>query len=162
VIINARSGRLVDGHLRVELAASHGETSVPAVWVDLSDDEERLILATLDPIGALAETNRDALGALLGDLTERADALGAMLDGLASRSGLLEPIDPAAEWDGMPAFEHEDKTAYQTIAVHFKDAEAVEAFAAQVGLGITPRTRFLWYPEIEIERYADKRYAPES
>jgi hypothetical protein len=91
VIINARSGRLVDGHLRVELAASHGETSVPAVWVDLSDDEERLILATLDPIGALAETNRDALGALLGDLTERADALGAMLDGLAAREGIAPP-----------------------------------------------------------------------
>ena len=84
VIINARSGRLVDGHLRVELAASHGETSVPAVWVDLSDDEERLILATLDPIGALAETNRDALGSLLGDLAERGDALGAMLAGLAA------------------------------------------------------------------------------
>ena len=102
VIINARSGRLVDGHLRVELAASHGETSVPAVWVDLSDDEERLILATLDPIGALAETNRDALSSLLGDLAERGDALGEMLDGLAKSAGLdgREPKeDPGAQID---------------------------------------------------------------
>jgi transcriptional regulator with XRE-family HTH domain len=99
VIINARSGRLVDGHLRVELAASHGETSVPAVWVDLSDDEERLILATLDPIGALAETNRDALGALLGDLTERADALGAMLEQLSMSAGIVPPDVTFREYD---------------------------------------------------------------
>jgi hypothetical protein len=100
VIINARSGRLVDGHLRVELAASHGESSVPAVWVDLSDDEERLILATLDPIGSLAETNRGALGALLGDLTERADALGAMLDGLRAtvETPVVEPPADFAEY----------------------------------------------------------------
>jgi hypothetical protein len=94
VIINERSGRLVDGHLRVELATAHGEASVPAVWVDLSDDEERLILATLDPISAMAETNRDALGALLGDLAERDDALGEMLAALAA-----PPLDPEADDD---------------------------------------------------------------
>lgn len=58
---------------------------MPALWVDRSDDEERLVLATLDPLGALAETNRDALSSLLGDLAERGDALGAMLDGLQVR-----------------------------------------------------------------------------
>jgi len=86
VIINQRSGRLVDGHLRVALAEQHGEASVPALWVDLDDDEERLILATLDPLGALAETNRDALSSLLGDLAERGDALGEMLAGLVQVS----------------------------------------------------------------------------
>jgi hypothetical protein len=91
VIINQRSGRLVDGHLRVALAEQHGETSVPALWVDLDDDEERLVLATLDPLGALAETNRDALSALLGDLAERGDALGEMLAGLAAREGIAPP-----------------------------------------------------------------------
>jgi len=102
VIINERSGRLVDGHLRVALAEQHGETSVPALWVDLDDDEERLILATLDPLGALAETNRDALSSLLGDLAERGDALGAMLDGLRA------PITTPGDDDWMAAFEGDD------------------------------------------------------
>jgi hypothetical protein len=92
VVINERSGLLVDGHLRVALATQHGEASVPAVWVDLDDDEERLILATLDPLGAMAETNRDALAALLNDLTMSAgDALGEMLAGLAAREGIAPP-----------------------------------------------------------------------
>ncbi len=91
VVINERSGRLVDGHLRVALAEQHGEASVPAVWVDLDEDEERLILATLDPLGAMAETNRDALSSLLDGLAERNDGLGVMLAGLAAHEGITPP-----------------------------------------------------------------------
>src|SRR5690606_15210341 len=53
VIVNQRTGHLVDGHLRVELALSRDEPSVPVVYVDLSADEEAIVLATLDPIGAM-------------------------------------------------------------------------------------------------------------
>lgn len=69
--------------------------------------------------------------------------------------------DPTAEWQGMPEFESEDKTAFRSMAVHFKDQEAVDAFAKLVGQPITDKTRFLWFPEIEIETYADKRYVAE-
>jgi len=62
----------------------------------------------------------------------------------------------------MPEFVHEDKTAYQTIALHLKDAAAVEAFAELIGQKVTPQTRFVWYPKAEIGHYFDKRYAPES
>ena len=41
-------GFVVDGHARVALAISAGER-VPVVYVDLSEKEEALILATLDP-----------------------------------------------------------------------------------------------------------------
>jgi ParB-like chromosome segregation protein Spo0J len=115
VIINERSGRLVDGHLRVELAERHGEASVPAVWVDLSDDEERLILATLDPLGALAETNRDALGALLGDLAERGDALGDMLAGLAASVATAEVTPPEA----FPEYGDDIETHYECPSCHY-------------------------------------------
>lgn len=115
VIINERSGRLVDGHLRVELATAHGETSVPAVWVDLSDDEERLILATLDPLAAMAETNRDALGALLGDLIERADALGEMLAGLAASGAVAEVVAPEA----FPEYGDDIETQYECPSCHY-------------------------------------------
>ena len=40
VIVNRRSGRLVDGHLRVDLARARGEASIPVTHVDLSEDEE--------------------------------------------------------------------------------------------------------------------------
>src|ERR1035437_2033502 len=49
VLVDQRSGRLAEGHLRVELAAARGEPSVPVTYVDLSPDEERVVLPSLDP-----------------------------------------------------------------------------------------------------------------
>ncbi|HEY5277825.1 MAG TPA: hypothetical protein VIK38_15050, partial [Coriobacteriia bacterium] len=53
VLVNCQTGFLVDGHARVALALARKEASVPVLYVDLSPDEERLVLATFDPIGAL-------------------------------------------------------------------------------------------------------------
>ena len=49
IIVNKRTGHVIDGHLRVSLAISRGEPTVPVTYVDLSDREEGLVLATLDP-----------------------------------------------------------------------------------------------------------------
>ena len=52
-----------------------------------------------------------------------------------------------------------------TVVVHFKDAAAVDAFSQLVGPGvamgndgISDKTRFIWYPEIEIEDAAAQSY----
>lgn len=65
-------------------------------------------------------------------------------------------------WQGMPEFEQDDKTAFQSIYIHFKNQEAITEFARLIQQSITLKTRSLWYPEIEIERYANKRYSDES
>ena len=44
VVVNERSGHLLDGHLRLSLAQQNGETELPCLYVDLTEDEERLIL----------------------------------------------------------------------------------------------------------------------
>lgn len=62
------------------------------------------------------------------------------------------------EWKGMPEFAQADKTAYRSIHVHFANEEAVQKFAELVGHKITEKTRYLWYPEIVIDRLADKVY----
>src|SRR5438128_1559091 len=54
VLVNQRTGHVVDGHARVEEALSRKEPSVPVLYVDLDEAEEALVLATLDPIGAMA------------------------------------------------------------------------------------------------------------
>lgn len=69
VIVNQRNGHVIDGHLRVALAISKGE-QVPVKYVDLSDEEERLVLATLDPLAAMAATDRDMLEDILSGLRE--------------------------------------------------------------------------------------------
>jgi hypothetical protein len=88
VLVNQTTGRVVDGHLRIELALSRDEPTIPVAYVELTEDEERLVLASLDPIGAMAEAEALALESLLADL-EPADAdLRAFIDGLAGQRGI--------------------------------------------------------------------------
>lgn len=91
VIVNKRSGYLVDGHARVAVAAQRGETSVPVVYVDLSEAEERLMLATLDPLSAMAESEHTALEDLLALVTTEDAAINAMLDSLGGAQDLMPP-----------------------------------------------------------------------
>jgi hypothetical protein len=65
VVINSVTGNLLDGHLRVELARQRGESELPCLFVELSADEERLVLASLDPITAMASADRTKLQELL-------------------------------------------------------------------------------------------------
>lgn len=83
VIVNRRTGHVVDGHARVELAIRRGEPSVPVLYVDLSEEEERLVLASLDPIGALAATDQQKLDELLQEVQAQDAGLQAFLDSLS-------------------------------------------------------------------------------
>ncbi len=65
VIVNKRTGHLVDGHLRVSLALRDDAETIPVVYVDLSPDEEALVLATIDPLAAMAVTDGAELSELL-------------------------------------------------------------------------------------------------
>ena len=83
VIVNKVTGLIVDGHLRVALAAERGEPMVPVKYVELTPDEEALILATLDPLAGMAGTAGDALEALLADVSSRDRAVEGLLESLA-------------------------------------------------------------------------------
>jgi hypothetical protein len=91
VIVNRTTGNLVDGHLRVDLAAQRGEESVPVLYVELTEDEERLVLAALDPIGALAVTDVDALRELIDGLGIEGE-LETLLTELAPPPAPEEPV----------------------------------------------------------------------
>jgi DNA modification methylase len=92
VLVNRRTGHVVDGHARVEEALSRGEPSVPVLYVELGPDEEALVLATLDPIGAMATRDDDTLHAILADITVDDVGLAALLRDLAApRKGLTDP-----------------------------------------------------------------------
>ncbi len=64
VLFNTRTGKLVDGHMRVDEAIKAGETRVPVLYRNLSEEQENLVLAQLDPIAALASTDDEALASL--------------------------------------------------------------------------------------------------
>ena len=58
VVVNRVTGRILDGHMRVALAITHHQT-VPVKYVRLSEQEEREVLATFDPLGAMAVIDGD-------------------------------------------------------------------------------------------------------
>ena len=96
VMVNRRTGFVVDGHARVEEALSRGEPAVPVLYVDLSPEEEALVLATLDPIGAMATADTAKLAELLAGIAVDDAGLLALLGDLAGnapKAGLTDPDD---------------------------------------------------------------------
>jgi hypothetical protein len=123
VIVSARSGKILDGHARVEEALSKDEHGlVPFVEVDVSENEERTILATFDPITGLATYEREALDALLREVDTGDAALQAMLSELAAKEGVILP-DLADAFDGLPS---EDRAPFQQMTFTVTDSQAEE------------------------------------
>lgn len=89
---------LIDGHLRAETTP---DQEVPVLIVDLDQDEAHTLLAVLDPLAALAETNKDALASLLREIQTDNEGLAALLDGLAAEQDidLTGGVEPQTESD---------------------------------------------------------------
>lgn len=95
VIVNAASGRIIDGHLRVELAVERGE-HIPVIWVDVTPEEEMKILATLDPIGNMATTDGTVLDQLIKQLTPPDQIIADVWDSLRTVQPVMEEI---VDWE---------------------------------------------------------------
>ena len=96
VMVNRTTGNIVDGHARVEQALSRGEATVPVLYVELTEAEEGLVLASLDPIGAMAGRDDEKLRQLLAEVSFDSEALAASLDALlpsTPKAGLTDPDD---------------------------------------------------------------------
>jgi hypothetical protein len=92
VIVNQQTGHVIDGHLRVSLAISRQEPAVPVVYVDLDDDEERLILATLDPLAAMAATDNEALANLLATIKVEDENVARLVSFMAEQHVPSVPV----------------------------------------------------------------------
>lgn len=141
VIVNQRTGHVVDGHLRVSLAISREEPTIPVVYVDLNEAEERLVLASLDPLAGMAVTDNEKLAEVISEINIPSEDLEIVLKSLAG-SG----IDPTTEWQGMPEFVQPDKSSYHSIVVHFKSEMDIEKFINIVNQPISLKTKFIWFP----------------
>lgn len=81
--------QLIDGHLRAETTPTQ---RVPVLVLDVTEAEADKLLATIDPLSAMAETDEEALAALLGHVTSDDDGLRAMFSDM--RGGPLDFGDP--------------------------------------------------------------------
>ena len=84
--------QLIDGHARAEIA---GDAEVPVLVLDVTESEADKILATYDPIGAMAEADAVRLEELLRDVQTGNEALADMLAELAEDNGILDSLGDA-------------------------------------------------------------------
>lgn len=106
VVVNKTTGNVIDGHARIEEALSLDEHSlVPFVEVEISEAEEKLALATFDPISAMATADKEVLDILLHEVSTGSAALQQLMSDLAAREGLYltdEPTMPGVGGDTEP------------------------------------------------------------
>lgn len=160
------AGTIIAGHARVLAAALLNLTEAPVIiargWTRAQT--QAYVLAD-NQLALHAEWDRAVLTAELQELDGGEIDLAltgfteAELINLLAQDGTAP--DQSNEWRGMPEFEQEDKTAFHSIVIHFRDEAAVSAFAQLIEQPIGDR-KYLWFPAIEIERVADKQYASES
>jgi DNA modification methylase len=101
-LFNERTGRMIDGHLRQVIAQDQGYEKVPVLIGSWDEATEAKILATLDPIGALAEADAGKLEALLREVNTGSEALQQMLDDLTAQAGTLPLRDGLTDPDDVP------------------------------------------------------------
>ena len=120
---------LVDGHLRADLDP---DQVVPVLVLDVTEEEAAKLLATLDPLAAMAETNTEALNELLKEVSFNSRDVNEMLEALAKGSTVP-----------FPDLSDEDKSSIgqMTFTVSDEQKEVIErALKAAKGMGafVTP------------------------
>lgn len=126
VIVNKVTGFVVDGHLRVALAISEGESRVPVCYVELTPAEEATILATFDPITMLAATDHEQYNRLVKEaIIEDEHTKAMMRDIQAGHHGSTPSLDDLAAEHGDP----DSKTFWPVLRVQISP-ESQERFEA--------------------------------
>ena len=78
---------LIDGHLRAETTP---DMEVPVLVLDVNEAEADKLLATIDPLGAMAEADVGKLDSLLREVDTGSEGLQEMLAELAKDNGLYK------------------------------------------------------------------------
>ena len=120
---------LIDGHLRADM---NRDAEIPALIVDLDDDESVEILATLDPITQMAEPDSDLLNALIEELTTGADQ--NLLDLLATTQLATTQFHPPVQGTVNTAEPIEDPRAEELRELHSESFGEINLVCPQCGL----------------------------
>jgi hypothetical protein len=129
---------LIDGHLRAETAA---DAKVPVLILDVTEAEADKLLATLDPLSSMANSDAVKLDELLRSVDTGSEALQQMLADTAAQAGLYTD-----QWEGKGVQDVDEIGEYdpdnETVSVRLNDVPvgkrdevvaAVDAAVASLG-----------------------------
>lgn len=104
IIVNERTGYMLNGHMRADIALKRGESTVPVKYVDLSEEDELKVLATFDPIRALAGRDSENIQEIIERISPENRALGAFIKALSPIPDIAQ--DQQESVTASPAIPH--------------------------------------------------------
>jgi len=144
---------LIDGHLRREATP---DSVVPVLVLDINEAEADKMLATLDPLAAMAGRDELKLKDLLDNIEESDAGLSDLLESLRGQSPDIPELDDwNNEWEGMPEFQQNDLSPYRSIQIHFRGEEDITAFRSLIGQDFTEKAKSIWFPELRDDEKND-------
>lgn len=108
---------MIDGHLRAETT---GDGIIPVLVLDVTEEEADKILASHDPLAAMATVDSGKLGDLLATLETQSEAVEEMLKGLAEMNGIFGDV---AETE-MPELPIGEKADHEQITFSLSTDQA--------------------------------------
>lgn len=152
LLVYRSGGKLVaiDGHLRKGLDPN---VDWPCLVLDVDDDEATKLLATHDPIAALAGADADALGKLLAQVETEDEAVQRLLDEVAAEAApnLIFPEDGS----GPPEMELLPHERYDYVLLTFTDSRDFAKATSVLGLDHGRDPRSGWAQHVGLVRVID-------
>ncbi len=136
VTVNRRTGRIIDGHLRVALAIEQEQPGIPVEYVDLTDAEEAEALATLDPLAELAGIDVGKLEELTGLFDSGSLDLRYMLDqklsGVEAQEAAEVPVE--GEEHAIPNMDLHPFEHYDYVVLLFRNDQDYHQACEKLGI----------------------------
>lgn len=132
IIVNKRTGHILDGHGRKDLAIQNEEPTVGVLYVDLNEEEERLALAMYNPLAELAATDPDKLSELLGLVDRSGGPLDDLLAELEEKANVAVVREAASGTAGSRT-SLTKKNHVMRMMLENPDVMAVERALAMTG-----------------------------
>ena len=161
-IIADENNMILAGHGRFLAANKLLLTEVPVVQITHLDEKQKKALVIADnKIAMNSDWNEDLLWQQIQELSKDGFDLSLLAFNDMEIMPMIDSntvIDPLKEWEDMPEFTEDSKTAFRSLIVHFTCQEDMDKFSKLVEQTFTDKTKFMWYPEQQNMDTESKRY----
>jgi hypothetical protein len=159
---------IIVGHSRFEAAKMLNNKTVPVVITNISPEKAKAYRIADNKTNEYADWDYSALQKEFTDLLDN----NYELDNLGFETHELESLitfddantkwlDQKEEWEGMPEYEHDDKTPHRSMTVHFMSQKDLETFFQLIKQDCSDKTRWIYFPRQEKQVLKDKGYVKE-
>jgi|TARA_B100001939_G_scaffold346898_1_gene366943 hypothetical protein len=161
-IIADENNMILAGHGRFLAANKLLLTEVPVVQItDLDEKQKKALVIADNKIAMNSDWNEDLLWQQIQELSKDGFDLSLLAFNDMEIMPMIDSntvIDPLKEWEDMPEFTEDSKTAFRSLIVHFTCQEDIDQFSELVEQTFTDKTKFMWYPEQQNMDTESKRY----